>query len=186
MQQKTKLRQMRKTIENLQHEVNRLREQVQSSFPVEEGVVMSEVKEIYKGLKNERDSLGQQIIAAIDANDYVQFTKLKQERNNIQDAIDALDQSYGEMINHATIRDGISHFLNKSASTTRGQGDKIVNHFHHGVTNVNDFCHQTVMNASRITNKCLNRSIQWNNKFSRFLIQKTANSLDKLSDKLKK
>lgn len=180
-------KQVEEIVNQLHVEIAHLKVQLNEVQQSGKDVVLSEVRKIYKELNNEKDLLAEQIISAIDANDYTEFMHLKMARKNIQYAIDELERSYGNDLNLLTaFRGRMSKHAKNSAEFTRNKGEGLLKTVGHGAKWANDNAAGAFVKGLNATNKGVDQGIRLNGKIGRYLVQKTANGLDKLSDALKK
>ncbi|WOV86528.1 hypothetical protein QWT69_11465 [Sporosarcina oncorhynchi] len=146
-----------------------------------------EMQIIYNDLVSEYKSIADQIVESIDRNDYIELSKLINQRKHVQAAIDEMKALYGDKLHmsHKT-RGQLADALSKSAYFADTRGEEALRSIFTGFEKINETVRTAADKAVNGTTNALNLGNRMNYKISRSILSQTTNSLLKLANTFKK
>ncbi|GGM28246.1 hypothetical protein GCM10011351_12690 [Paraliobacillus quinghaiensis] len=146
-----------------------------------------EINTIYQSLIEQHEIVIDDLLDAIDCNDYVRLSHLLVSRNKIEIAIKEIEFLQEQEI-EADISTSarISCALKDVADTMESKGEEVLEIITTNLEKLNHSAHNMISKTLSISNQTFSEGNRLNHKAGRLLINKTTKGLTKLADVIQK
>ncbi|WP_026701728.1 hypothetical protein [Salibacterium aidingense] len=150
-------------------------------------VPISEVKTTYEDLCEQEEVFTEEIIEAIECNDYVRLSHLLTTREQLRTAIETIESLYGEdLFTQPTMKNRMGNLLHRSADITASKGEDVLGKVTNSLEKANQSTHHLANKTLDVSTTTISRGNQLNHKTGKFLINQTANAISRLGNMMKK